>query len=153
VSRMNTALATGTGTELQPIKAAKEYWLVLVNPGISVSTRWVYENLILTSEDNPYRLSGYSHVVEDAISLLEATFYREQGESPLFNDLERVTVGKHPVIGTIKEQLLNDGASAALMSGSGPTVFGIFRQLELAVKSCNTFRQLYEDVFLVSPLN
>ena len=153
VTGMNTALATGTGTDLQPITGAEGYWLALVNPGISVSTRWVYENLILTSEDNPYRLSGYSHVTEYAASLLEAAFCRESSEHPLFNDLERVTVGRHPVIGTIKEQLLKDGAFAALMSGSGPTVFGLFRQLELAKNSCQKFKQLYEDVFLVSPLS
>ncbi len=153
VTGMNTALATGTGTELQPIPGAEGYWLVLVNPGISVSTRWVYENLLLTSEDNPFRLSGYSHVTEYALSLLAEAFARENSRHPLFNDLERVTVARHPVIGTIKGQLLTDGAIAALMSGSGPTVFGIFRQFELAEKSCDNFRQLYEGVFLVSPLN
>ena len=153
VTGMNTALATGTGTDLQPIAGAEGYWLVLVNPGISVSTRWVYENLILTSDDNPYKLSGYSHVTEYAASLMEAAFCGENSDHPLFNDLERVTVGRHPVIGAIKGQLLKDGAFAALMSGSGPTVFGLFRQRELAANSCRQFRQLYEDVFLVSPLH
>jgi len=153
VADMKTALATGTGTELQPIDGPKGYWLVLVNPGLAVSTQWVYENLILTSDANPYKLSGYSHLPEYAASLLEAVFHRGSSEPGLFNDLEAVTVGTHPVICTIKEQLLTDGAFAALMSGSGSTVFGLFRQLDLAEISRNKFRQMYQDVFLVAPLN
>lgn len=152
VSDMNIALATGTGTVLQSIAAPDGYWLVLVNPGVEVSTRWVYENLVLTSADNPYRLCGYFRSPDDAASLLlDALEYRD-GEHRLFNDLERVTIGRHPIIGSLKEQLLHDGASVALMSGSGPTVFGIFRSLDLAEAAYNRFRQLYQDVFLVTPL-
>lgn len=152
VAGLKTALATGTGTKLQSIDGPAGYWLVLVNPGLAVSTRWVYENLLLTSDRNPYKLSGYSDLPEYAASLLETVFQQGGSEQGLFNDLESVTVGKYPVIRTIKEQLLRDGAFAALMSGSGSTVFGLFRQLALAEDSCNTFRQLYEDVFLVAPL-
>lgn len=153
VVETKTALATGTGTELLPVQGPEGYWLVLVNPGLSVSTRWVYENLLLTSDGNPYKLSGYSHLPEYAASLLAGVFYGESTDHGLFNDLEAVTVGNYPVIGTIKEQLLRDGAFAALMSGSGSTVFGLFRQLDEAEASYNTFRQLYQDVFLVSPLS
>jgi len=152
VADMKTALATGTGTKLHAIDGPEGYWLLLVNPGLEVSTRWVYENLILTSGDNPYKLSGYSYLSEYAASLLEAGFNRGSSEHGLFNDLETVTVAKHPLISTIKEQLLADGAFAALMSGSGPTVFGLFRQRDLAEKSCHAFSQLYRDVFLAAPL-
>lgn len=152
VADMATALATGTGTDLLPRKWPHDYCLVLVNPGLAVSTRWVYENLILTADGNHYRLCGYSHPAEYAEHLLEAFFYPGSCAHPLFNDLESVTVGKHPVIATIKEKLLDDGALFSLMSGSGPTVFGVFRQSDLAEKSCRKFRQLYKDVFLVNPL-
>ena len=152
VSEMDMALATGTGTDLQPIAGPADHLLVLVNPGMAVSTRWVYENLILTSADNPYKLSGYFRSPEEVTSLLAAVFECRDGEHRLFNDLERVTIGRHPIIGSIKEQLLHDGASAALMSGSGPTVFGLFRSLDMAEAAYNRFRQLYQDVFLVTPL-
>ena len=153
VAEAKTALATGTGTELLPMPGPKGYWLLLVNPGLPVSTRWVYENLLLTSDTNPYKLSGYSHLPEYAASLLGAVFAGEGAGKGLFNDLEAVTVSKYPVIGTIKEGLLRDGAFAALMSGSGSTVFGMFRQRETAEASYVRFCQLYQDVFLVSPLS
>ncbi len=153
VAQMNTALATGTGTELQPIVGPKGYWLVLVNPGIAVSTRFVYENLLLTTDHNPYKLSGYSHEAEYAGALLAAVFSQAADCPPLFNDLERVTVGMHPIIRTIKDQLLADGAFVALMSGSGPTVFGAFRHFDQATRSCEQFRKRYPEVFVVSPLS
>lgn len=152
VADMPTALVTGTGTELQSIAVPEGYWLVLVNPALAVSTRWVYENLLLTSEANPYKLSGYSYLAEYAASLLEVGFGSGGRKHGLFNDLEAVTVKKHPIIFTIKEQLLADGAFTALMSGSGSTVFGLFRQFDLARKSQTNFQQLYRDVFLVAPL-
>ncbi|MDD5758431.1 MAG: 4-(cytidine 5'-diphospho)-2-C-methyl-D-erythritol kinase [Desulfobulbaceae bacterium] len=152
VADMPTALVTGIGTELQSITGPRGYWLVLVNPGLAVSTRWVYENLLLTSEANPYKLRGYSDLSEYAASLLGDDFAVGDGDHALYNDLESVTVKKHPVIQTIKEQLLADGAFAALMSGSGSTVFGLFRHLDVAEKSRASFRKLYQDVFLVTPL-
>lgn len=153
VSGHHAALATGTGTELQPITEPTGYWLVLVNPGISVSTRWVYENLVLTSADNPYKLSGYSHRPEYAASLVAAGLCPGPDTPPLFNDLEAVTVARYPVIQSIKEQLLGHGATVALMSGSGPTVFGLFHQYDLAASSWARFQELYPEVFLVSPLH
>ena len=153
VADMKTALATGTGTALKEISGPRDYCVLLVYPGFEVSTRWVYENLILTSEGNPYTLSGYSHLCEYASSFFASEFYFEKQHPCLFNDLEEVAFGRHSILRTIKEQLLSDGAFAALMSGSGSTVYGLFRQLDLAEISCNKFRQLYQDVFLVSPLN
>jgi 4-diphosphocytidyl-2-C-methyl-D-erythritol kinase len=149
-----TALASGTGIDLQPIAGPKGYWLVLVNPGVAVSTRWVYENLILTTGDNPYKLSGYFHEPEEAAFLLDEAFVQDGiAHSLFFNDLETVTIGRYPVIRAIKEQLVTDGAIAALMSGSGPTVFGVYRQFDLAKISYEKFRELYPEVYLVSPLN
>jgi 4-diphosphocytidyl-2-C-methyl-D-erythritol kinase len=153
VSDMNTALALGTGTELRPIVGPKDYWLVLVNPGIAVSTRWVYENLLLTTDQNPYKLSGYSQEAKCAGALVARVFSHDSTAPPLFNDLEKVTVGKHPIIRTIKDKLRDDGAFVSLMSGSGPTVFGAFREFEQAAESCENFRKLYPEVYVVSPLS
>lgn len=154
VTETSTALATGTGSDLEPIAGPQGYWLVLVNPGVAVSTRWVYENLVLTTGDNLNKLTGYSYVAGDIAPLLNTAFSQGGNDRSLFfNDLESVTVGRYPVVRTIKEQLLGDGAIAALMSGSGPTVFGLYRQFDLAKVSYEKFRELYRDVFLVSPLN
>lgn len=152
VANLTTALATGTGTELRAIDGPGGYFLVLVKPGVAVSTRWVYENFLLTSEVNPYTLGGSFCSVENVEARLAAVFSHEPCDHGLFNDLESVTVAAHPVIKEIKEQLLADGAFAALMSGSGPTVFGLFRQRSLAEKTCERFQRRYAEVFLAAPL-
>jgi 4-diphosphocytidyl-2-C-methyl-D-erythritol kinase len=108
-----TALAEGIGERLTPIAEIPALWLALVNPNIHVSTAWVYQNLQLTTGKD-------THIIP--------RFYGSAAEvcAILANDLETVTVKRFPVIGEIKQRLLSAGASGALMSGSGPTVFGVF---------------------------
>lgn len=108
------ALAAGRGEVLQKI-TLPELFYVLVNPGFHVSTAWVYGNLNLTKkpENNTLPYSERGFAVEDIRQYLE-------------NDLERVTAGKYPEISRLKGLLLEAGALGALMSGSGPTVFGVF---------------------------
>lgn len=107
------AIATGIGEKLIPLEVLTPLWLVLVNPGIHVSTAWVYQNLGLTTDK-----------VADKIPVL----YKSADDicAVLANDLEEVTQKKFPVIREIKEQLMTAGARGALMSGSGPTVFALF---------------------------
>ena len=117
-----TALAEGIGELLTPLYAVPPAWLVLVNPRVSVSTAWVYQNLELTNRD--------------AISILPRSFSTVRDLcGVLANDLETVTIGRYPIIREIKERLLREGAAGALMSGSGPTVFGVF-EAEDAAKAC-----------------
>lgn len=108
-----TALAEGIGEKLSAIQRVPHAWLVLVNPNLPVSTAWVYQNLQLTSVRENNNIPIFFDTVADICAVLG-------------NDLETVTIGRHPLIREIKEQLLALGASASLMSGSGPTVFGIF---------------------------
>jgi 4-diphosphocytidyl-2-C-methyl-D-erythritol kinase len=113
------ALATGIGERLEFVPDVPEYPLLLIKPPIIVPTAWVYQNLKLTRgkaqitlydfNSRPWRFDG---VVE--------------------NDLESVTVSKYPIIADLKAWLLGNGALAASMSGSGPTVFGIFSSREAA---------------------
>ncbi len=109
------ALATGRGEVLERVKLP-EFHYVLINPGFPVSTAWVYNNLDLTKtpEDN---ILFYSEEAFAAYGKLKEF---------LVNDLEAVTIRRFPEIRRIKEMLLDNGALTALMSGSGPTVFGIF---------------------------
>ncbi|MBN1662691.1 MAG: 4-(cytidine 5'-diphospho)-2-C-methyl-D-erythritol kinase [Deltaproteobacteria bacterium] len=116
-----TAWATGIGTQLTYAENIPPLWFVLINPGFPVSTKMVYENLNLrlTKEPINYSIPRLSDVPE----LL----------SGLNNDLERVTLNFYPVLRQIKKLLIDHGASGSLMSGSGPTVFGIFEEEETAI--------------------
>ena len=147
VSGCSAAIATGIGEKLEKRDSFKECCFVLVNPGFPVSTKWVFENFdraqpvnfTLTSGDNPYILG------------------REiDGSKPekLFNDLERVTAALYPEVSKIKKELTDLGASGALMSGSGPTVFGIFMDFGLAAQCAINLQHVYPGrVFLTEPLS
>ena len=116
-----SALAEGVGEALTELSAPEETWVVLVNPGLHVSTAWVYAslNLGLTNTSNRITLpASEGRTVRDICAGPPASY--------LHNDLERVTVAKYPQIREIKERLVGEGADGALMSGSGPTVFGLF---------------------------
>lgn len=108
-----TAWATGVGERLRAVTGLPPLWYLLVNPGIEVSTAWVFQNLRLTSPGAVTKLPALPSTVEGLLRLLH-------------NDLEPVTISRYPVVGQIKGQLLDVGALGALMSGSGPTVFGVF---------------------------
>ncbi len=114
------AWATGTGTKLSPLPTLPEVAYLLVNPGISVSTAEVYQSLQLTKGGELANLPRFS--VETKEDLCAA----------LHNDLERVTLIRHPVLQQIKQRLLQLGARGALMSGSGATLFGLFDALDQA---------------------
>ncbi len=107
------AVATGIGEELAPLEGIPPLWLLLVNPGVPVSTAWVYQNLGLTTDKVAAKLPVLYTSADDVCAILA-------------NDLEAVTLKKFPVIQEIKDQLMAAGARGALMSGSGPTVFAVF---------------------------
>jgi 4-diphosphocytidyl-2-C-methyl-D-erythritol kinase len=111
------ALVQGRGERIRPIRIYGGYWLVLVCPGIEVSTRWAYQNtrINLTKERRGVSFSN----LEDASGFFQAL-------PGLENDLEEVVGKRYPVIQTIKENLEDSGAVKSSMSGSGPTVYGVF---------------------------
>lgn len=109
------ALASGIGEKLEAYQGALPFRILLVNPGIEVHTAEVYQNLNL-------RLTKCKKKITKP-SLKQSGFDVSQH---LCNDLENVTIDKYPEIGSLKTQLLKHGALGALMSGSGPTVFGLF---------------------------
>lgn len=111
----DAVIAGGVGEEMYPLPGLQGYRFVLVNPGFSVSTRWVFENLGLTTELKESKLASFR---KDAFALLT------RGE--LVNDLESVTLASYPELMKIKSDLVDAGAEFSLMSGSGPTVFGLF---------------------------
>jgi len=118
-----TAWAHGIGDRLEAVSDAPHLFFLLVNPGFELSTRDVYEglNLRLTKETIHYSIPRF--------------FERHDVIMELHNDLEKVSINLHPVLKEIKTLLLSHGASGALMSGSGPTVFGVFDSEEMAIKT------------------
>lgn len=116
-----TAWAFGIGERLVP-ESLPPFWLVLVNPGYEVSTKEVYEGL---------KMGLTNKVIQYKIPRLETVPRIVQH---LRNDLETVTMSLHPDLSEIKEKLMASGAMGTLMSGSGPTVFGIFETEEKAIQ-------------------
>ncbi|MEW6614828.1 MAG: 4-(cytidine 5'-diphospho)-2-C-methyl-D-erythritol kinase [Thermodesulfobacteriota bacterium] len=133
------ALATGIGDRLQRIKLPSPIWMVLVNPKIQVSTSWAYKNLNLniglTKKKNNISILPPVAQLSDVVNFLH-------------NDLEDVTVKRYPEIQMIKEELIGKGAEGALMSGSGPSVFGIFSNRERAEKAFDQLRFTNHDYTL-----
>lgn len=122
--KKGTMLCKGTGDILSPLPPLKETWLVLVKPGISVSTAYVYKNLDLKNLTYHPDTAGMVDAIKNNNIKCIA--------SCLSNVLETVTTKEYPVINEIKELLADNGAAGSLMSGSGPSVFGIFENKEIA---------------------
>ena len=118
------ALASGIGENLEAYTAWLPETVVIVYPGFAVSTAAVFQNLNL-------RLTNCKKKITRAT--LKKTGY--QIPAHLCNDLETVTESQHPEIKLIKKQLVQLGALGALMSGSGPTVFGLFSDQDSASKA------------------
>lgn len=122
-----TCLSEGIGEILTKLPDAPDCYIVIAKPPIGVSTKYVYENLhIETVTDHP-DMDGMVEAIRKG-SLRGVT-------DKMGNVLETVTVKKYPEIATMKQCLLDNGAENALMSGSGPTVFGIFTEKETADKA------------------
>lgn len=138
------AIATGVGEKLKAFEGTLPYNILLLNQGYSVSTAETYQNL------NFGLTNDQKKPTNDCLKLTRFDPARH-----LSNDLEGVTVAKYPEIGLAKEKLLDLGAIGALMSGSGPTVFGLFDNVETA-KSARQHLMMDVDkesqLFLVDPI-
>lgn len=135
-----TQLAEGIGEKLTSLSSLTQMPVVLIKPSCEISTADIYSR-IDTSEN-------LSHPdTEAALNAINASDY-ETLFSHMSNIMENVTAELYPEIHSIKEQLTALGAKAALMSGSGPTVYGIFTDNAAAKKAINTFAGEYDEVFL-----
>jgi 4-diphosphocytidyl-2-C-methyl-D-erythritol kinase len=123
------AIATGIGERLKKIELP-DLWYVLINPKFEVSTRWAYQNFILTKRHFHFNVQGLVKTPEGISHLL-------------WNDLEGVVSHKYPQIEGMKKMLFSVGALGAMMTGSGPTVFGVFSGKGEAEKA---FRKLEHKV-------
>ena len=115
-------LAEGIGDIMYPAESIVDCSFVLVNPGFFVSTAWVFQNLALTRVSKNSKLSCFQKRKAVPLSLAD-----------MHNDLESVTSNMYPEIDQIKRSLLAAGAKKVLMSGSGPTVFGVFPDADKSI--------------------
>ncbi len=152
--------ATGIGEKIKPAVPLDGYKVLLVNPGIAVSTQWAYaafssevENIALTGEVKPFIFFGSANGDGE---FKWDDFFAEHSFQPnaLRNDLESVTAARYSVIGALKKRLLAAGAVGAMMSGSGSTVFGLFERKawDQAVLCCQLLKKEYDQVYLSDPL-
>ncbi len=137
------ALATGIGEKLESVAGLTPYRVLLVNPGFKVSTAEIFKNCNLT-------LTNREKVLKNPL-FIDSAF---DISCDLFNDLETVTGSRFPEIFSIKSLILRHGAMGAAMSGSGPTVFGLFTDRTAAETAVDAFRadQPRWQVFLVDLL-
>ena len=144
-----TALAEGIGEKLSVLPPMPKCTILIAKPGISVSTKFVYENLHandLKPEQHP-----------DVDSMIEAMRQKDLGllGSRMGNVLETVTIPAYPVINEIKRTMMDNGAIGSMMSGSGPTVFGIFDSPVAAKQAMKAVRaaKLAKQICLTTPYN
>lgn len=142
-----TMLSEGIGEILTPLPAPPAAHLVIAKPDINVSTAFVYGNL------HADRLAWHPDIDGMIAALQKGDLDGITGR--LGNVLETVTVKAHPVIEQIKELLRKQGAENALMSGSGPTVFGIFKEKETAARAAEAVERgrLAKQIFVTTFYN
>ena len=139
-----TALSEGIGEILTPLPDVPKGYVLVAKPGINVSTRFVYTNLKLNEETEHPDIDAQIEAIK------EQDFRKMAGL--MGNVLETVTIPAHPIIQEIKDFMMREGAVNAMMSGSGPTVFGLFEDKQLAEKTCEKLREsrLAKMVFLTT---
>lgn len=140
-----TQLAEGIGEQLTELEPMPKTTVLLVKPPISISTAQIYEAIDSCND--------LKHPDTDAVLKAIKKGNVKVIAEKLSNVMEAVTEKENPVITNIKEMMLRDGALGAVMSGSGPTVYGIFDDDAKAKLSADNFFNLYKEVYLTRTYN
>ena len=142
-----TALAEGIGEELTALPPMVKCPVLIAKPQISVSTKFVYENLKLNEQT--------VHPDIDRLVLDIKAKDLHAIAADMGNVLEKVTIPNYPIIAEIKDHMMEHGAINSMMSGSGPTVFGLFENEDVAVAAYDAMRAsgLAKQVYLTSIYN
>ena len=129
-----SATVEGRGEKVTPVRIKGSRWVVLINPGFPVETKWAYQQLSLSR-------TKVRPILEVHAALGNASELSwEEVLQAAENDFETAVFKAHPVLHRIKQKLLGEGAETALLSGSGATVFGVFRDETLARRAQITFQ-------------
>ena len=136
----HAALAEGIGEQLSPVKIHVPLWFIIVFPGFSISTKWVYENYrVLTNKRKNIKILSSFKQLKAVLHILS-------------NDLENVVTQQYPEIQKIKRTLIQAGACGSLMSGSGSSVFGIFPDEQHAQEALTLLSTPANRVFIAHSL-
>lgn len=135
-----TALATGRGEKIKKLPSPPNCWVILAKPAISVSTATVYGDFKVEQATHPNTAM--------MIEALEKKDYKTMCQT-LENGLESVTMSLYPEVAMLKEKMLKFGADAALMSGSGPTVFGFVENEAKVSRVYNGLKGFCPEVYAI----
>lgn len=142
-----TALAEGIGELLTPLAPIPECYVLIAKPKINISTVSVFKEVDLAKIDRHPDNDKVIQAIEDGdLDTISKNMY---------NVLEKITSKNYPIVGTIKKTMLEYGAKGAIMSGSGPTVFGIYESKSQARKAAYKLKidYLVGDVFITTMYN
>lgn len=138
-----TSLVEGFGEKITVLPPMPQCWVVVVKPRMSVSTRTVFSQIVMDQLHHPD--------IPALVAAIEANDYQAMTEN-LGNSMEAVTIKKHPIIQQIKDRMVKYGADAAMMSGSGPTVYGLCHKYSRAQHVMNALKGFCDEVYLVRTL-
>ena len=141
-----TALSEGIGEKLSRVDAMPNCYILIAKPGISVSTAFVYQNLDLAGLSKHPDIDGMLECLNKKD--LEGICER------LENVLETVTIKEYPIIERVKKHLTDQGAMGTLMSGSGPTIFAIFKDKKTADNALESLKSIQDikQAYVVRPI-
>ena len=139
-----TCLAYGRGEKLKRLADLPSMPIVLIKPRGAIQTAWAYK----TYDSNKSSEHPDTAAICEAINLSDTEAVCEL----IFNVMEKIAVKKYPAILQYKNQMLENGAIAAMMSGSGPSIFGITKTQEEAIRIANTFNDSGMQVFITETI-
>jgi len=134
-------IGTGRGEIVKQIPNGL-FDMVLINTGLQISTKWAYQQVDWDKVDNHPSIDEFIDKLSDS-SVSDIN-------KRLYNAFEQFIFPHYPVLESVKSKLLNEGALAALMSGSGSTIYGIFEDYNKARKAADKFKQKYQYVFVTN---
>ena len=138
-----TSLVEGFGEKVTPIAPMPQCWVVVVKPRMSVSTRTIFAKIV-------WRIY-IIRIFQRWSQAIEENDYQKMTQN-LGNSMEVVTIKKHPIIQQLKDRMLKYGADAAMMSGSGPTVYALCHKYSRAKHVFNALKGFCDEVYLVRTL-
>jgi len=134
-------IGKGKGEILQPIPFKySNSWIAVIYPNIKIDSKWAYDNFALTKDKKILNFYSFLKKSKDPKELRKT----------IINDFESVVFSKYPEIENIKKSLYDLGADFSLLTGSGSTIYGIFKRRETAQKACEKFRSKHL-VFVTQP--
>ena len=137
--RGGAMLCEGIGEVMTPVNSIEGMYVLIAKPGLSVSTVHVYKSLKLNEVTHPD--------MDKVLSALENNSIKDVADN-IGNVLESVTAGEYEIINELKVSMKEKGALGSLMSGSGPTVFGIYDDKNAALKAQDEISAKYPDIFV-----